>query len=76
MNSLFALAACILFVVCLALVGVRLVVGTVKFFYRAAPLIVFVGLAAIALLYTNNCAGDKDARDTGSAQVEMRGNQD
>lgn len=76
MGSLISLAMCILFVVCLALVGVRLVVGAVKFLYRAAPIIVALGIVAIALLYVDNCAGGKDARNTGSAQVEVRGSED
>ena len=77
MSSLAILLGCILFIICMAMLVVRLVVGTIKLLYKIAPIVVFLGLAAMGLLCANHCngsVGDKDdARDTRSAQTQSDG---
>jgi uncharacterized membrane protein len=70
MSALVILLACILFVVCAVMMGVRVVVGTVKLLYRVAPIVVFLGLTAVALLYVDHCAGGKNAGVTEQSQVK------
>ena len=74
MISIIQLIACILLVFCILLVILRIIIGTVKFLYKYAPLIIFLVAAIAYLIITDQIyfsqMEDKNANNIGSVEIK------